>query len=277
MKKFFLVAALLLVSVFAFAQKPVRFGVYLGEATPFGDMGNGEIKKTIEHPLGDLTTWALTDINGKDGFADYGFNVGFDVTLALPVEGLGIFGGLDFFYNSNQSALGDCLDEYAYNDVTHNVFVSKVTYTKPNFMNIPILFGVNYAHNFNRIVGIWCEAGIGPNFRLISGYEKQTEYNSVINYILPNGEIVRTIEEKTGVNYKSAVTLGFKIGAGAMLWDRMSIGLDFYSLGSAKVEGTGVFELDGKDYADVYYADKNFNGKNAISASELVVRVGYHF
>lgn len=277
MKKFFLVAALLLVSVFAFAQKPVRFGVYLGEATPFGDMGNGEIKKTIEPPLGDLTTWALTDINGKDGFADYGFNVGFDVTFTLPVDGLGVFGGIDFFFNSNQSALDDCLADYSRYDISHSSVISDVKYTTPYFMNIPILFGVNYVHNFNRIVGVWGEAGIGPNFRLISGYEMKREFNTPVNILFPNGEIVTTIEETKGIEYKSAVTLGFKIGAGVMLWNRMSIGLDFYSLGSAIIEGTGIYELGGEDYANWYYADKNFKGNNAISASELVVRVGYHF
>ena len=58
MKKFTLITALMLLSVFAFAQKPVRFGVYLGEATPLGAMGSGEIKKTVEYPLGDLSKWA---------------------------------------------------------------------------------------------------------------------------------------------------------------------------------------------------------------------------
>ena len=277
MKKFTLVVALMLVSVIAFAQKPVKFGVYLGEATPLGAMGSGEIKKTVEYPLGDLTNWALVDINGKDGFADYGVNVGFDVTVSLPVEGLGVFGGIDFFYNSNKSALADCLEDYSKDEVVHTSYVSEVKYTKPNFMNIPILFGVNYIHNFNNIVGIWGEAGVGPNFRFISRYEKKREFNTAMTVLLPDGEAVTAIEETKGITYKSAVTLGFKVGAGVMLWNRMSIGLDFYSLGSAKIEGTGIYELGGTDYSDKYYSDKNFKGKNSISASELVVRVGYHF
>lgn len=108
MKKFTLLTCLVLLSVFAFAQKPVRFGVYLGEATPFGDMANGTAKKTTEFPLGDLSKWALDNIKeGTDGYAGIGFNLGFDVTVALPVEGLGVFGGIDFFINSNKSALSD--------------------------------------------------------------------------------------------------------------------------------------------------------------------------
>lgn len=278
MKKFTLVAALLLISVFAFAQKPVRFGVYLGEATPLGDMGNGTAKKTTEYPLGDLTKWALDNIKeGTDGYAGIGFNVGFDVTVALPVEGLGVFGGIDFFFNTNNSALNDALDEYAKNEVKVLDYVSEVKYTKPHFINIPILFGLNYLHNFNNIVGIWGEAGVGPNFRLISRYEKTTDYNRAVDVMLPDGEIVTCIEKRTGATYKSAVTLGFKLGAGVMLWDRMSIGLDYYYLGSAKIEATAIYELGGTDYADKVYTSKTVKGDNAISAGEFAVRVGYHF
>jgi hypothetical protein len=278
MKKFTLVTCLVLMSVFAFAQKPVRFGVYLGEATPFGNMGNGTAKKTTQYPLGDLSKWALDNIKeGTEGYAGMGFNVGFDVTVALPVEGLGVFGGIDFFFNTNNSALRDCLDEYAKNEVKVLDYVSEVKYTKPNFMNIPILFGLNYLHNFNNIVGIWGEAGIGPNFRLISRYEKVREFNTAMSITLPDGEVVTCIQEVRGAKYKSAVTLGFKLGAGVMLWNRMSIGLDFYYLGSAKIEATGIYELGGEDYADKLYTSKTIKGDNAISASELAVRVGYHF
>jgi hypothetical protein len=278
MKKFTLVTCMVLLSVIAFAQKPVRFGVYVGEATPLGDMGNGTAKKTTEYPLGDLSKWALSNIKeGTDGYAGIGFNVGFDVTVSLPVEGLGVFGGIDFFFNTNKSALTDCLEEYAKNEVKVLDYVSEVNYTKPNFMNIPILFGVNYLHNFNNIVGIWGEAGVGPNFRLISTYAKVREFNTAMTIMLPDGEVVTCIQERSGAKYKSACTFGFKIGAGVMLWNRMSIGLDYYNLGKAPIEATGIYELGGTDYADKYYTSKTIKGDNAISASELVVRVGYHF
>ena len=56
-----------------------------------------------------------------------------------------------------------------------------------------------------------------------------------------------------------------------MMWDRMSIVLDYYSLGSAKIKGTAKGEYNNTTI------ENNFTGKNDISASELVVRVGYHF
>lgn len=277
MKKFTIVAFLMFLSVIAFAQKPVRFGVYLGEATPLGDLGQGEIKKTTDDPNGELAIlkWALASEDGKQGFAGVGFNIGFDMTVALPVEGLGVFGGIDFFYNSYKSDLNKYFDDLAAREKKLDG-VSDVKFNKPKIMNIPILFGINYLHNFNNKVGVWGEIGVGPNFRLISKYERKTTYDIVAHQII-DGEDITFIERTQGMDYKSAVTLGFKLGAGVMLWDRMSIGLDFYALGSAPVEGTHIYELGGEDYADKVYANKNFKGKNSMSESELVVRVGYHF
>ena len=258
MKKFTLVAALLLVSVLAFAQKPVKFGVYVGYAAPFGQMGEGdEIPTSGVNAFQGLEKYALFNEDGKQGYAGMGFDLGFDVTVALPVEGLGVFGGLDFFYNSNSSYIKDAYEAMTTYMVAHST-VSEYNYTLPNFMNIPILFGVNYQHNFNHIVGLFCEAGVGPNFRVISSCETTQKYIG-----LP--------DDKTTLSYDAATTLGFKVGAGVMMWDKMSIVADFYSLGSAKIEGTEKTESDNVS------VEHNFKGKNAISASEFVVRVGYHF
>ena len=77
------------------------------------------------------------------------------------------------------------------------------------------------------------------------------------------------------MDYDAATTLGFKIGGGVMLWNRMSIGLDYYSLGSAKISGK--YELKEGSHVIPTYADDKFKGENDIYSGELVVRVGYHF
>ena len=259
MKKFTLVVALMLVSVFAFAQKPVKFGVYVGYAIPMGNMGQGdEIKTSGVNAFSGMDNYALMFETGKQGYADMGFGVGFDVTVALPVEGLGIFGGLDFIYNTNSSYITDAYNEWGKAYVALNPLCSEYKFVAPNFMNIPVLFGVNYQYNFNNIVGLFCEAGVGPNFRVISSGEETFKY-------------IGAEDEKITYSYDSATTLGFKIGAGVMMWDKMSIVLDYYSLGSAKIKGTAKGEYNNTTI------ENNFTGKNDISASELVVRVGYHF
>ena len=258
MKKITLVTFLMFLSVIAFAQKPVKFGVYLGGAAPLGNMGESStIDKTSLFPL---KNYVFANEEATQGFAGAGVGLGFDVTIALPVEGLGVFGGLDFIYNSTNSDLVKYLDDQK-KEIEKMPGVSSYEYNIPNFMNIPLLFGVNYQHNFNNIIGIFGEAGVGPNFRLISGEETKTEYSS-------------QPDATTHWKYDSNVTLGFKIGAGVMMWDKMSIVLDFYSLGSAKIKGT-LTAKSGDD--DVTPANNKFETKNAISASELVLRVGYHF
>ena len=260
MKKFTLVVALMLVSVFAFAQKPVKFGSYFGYAAPMGDMGQAdEIKTSGINAFEGLNNYALMYETGKQGYASVGFNLGFDVTITLPVEGLGVFGGVDFFYNTNSTNITDAYDSWGkYWVMLDPLYRSDYKFTAPNFMNIPILFGANYQYDFNNIVGLFCEAGVGPNFRVISDGVETFEY-------------VGAPEEKITCSYDAATTLAFKVGAGVMMWDRMSIVLDYYSLGSSKIKGTVKSEYNGTTVSN------SFTGKNDISASELVVRVGYHF
>lgn len=271
MKKITLVAVLMFLSVIAFAQKPVRFAVYVGQATPLGDFGRGdEIRKTTDNPLGDITRYAFLYEEGTQGYAGIGFNTGFDVTVALPVKGLGVFGGLDFFINANNSNIKSYFDDWQ-KQIEKEVGITSASFNLPNVINIPILFGVNYLHNFNNIIGIWGEAGIGPNFRLITDFTTEIKYTAL--QVGPEGNYDKITER---YDYKGATTLGFKIGAGAMLWNRMSIGLDFYSLGSATVEGEYEYKM-GDKVVELTAKDDDFKGKNKISASELVVRVGYHF
>ena len=249
----------MLVSVFAFAQKPVKFGVYVGYAAPMGDMGQAdEIKTSGVNAFSDLDKYALMFETGKQGYASFGVNLGFDVTVNLPVEGLGVFGGVDFFYNTNSSNITDAYADWGKLWVATSPINADYNFVAPNFMNIPILFGVNYQYNFNHIVGIFGEAGVGPNFRMISDGEETFKYYGFD-------------DEKITYSYDSATTLGFKIGAGVMMWDKMSIVLDYYSLGSAKIKGTAKGEYGNTSVSNT------FTGKNDISASELVVRVGYHF
>ncbi|MCR5037124.1 MAG: hypothetical protein K6A73_07360 [Bacteroidales bacterium] len=271
MKKFTLVTCLVLMSVFAFAQKPVRFGVYLGEATPVGALGQGDaIKKTTEFPLGDISKYALLNEKGDQGYAGIGGNIGFDVTVSLPA-GFGVFGGIDIFVNANNSDIRSYFNDWE-KQIEKEIGITSAKFNLPNVWNIPILFGVNYLHNFNNIVGIWGEAGIGPNFRLISNFNTEINYTALqTDPVTGNTYDKETVE----MDYDAATTLGFKIGGGVMLWNRMSIGLDYYSLGSAKVNGK--YELKQGDKVIPIYADNKFKGQDDIYSGELVVRVGYHF
>lgn len=264
MKKFTLVAFLVFLSIVVFAQKPVRFGVYVGEANPMGNIADGEkLDKTVLAPYRDFSKWAFLCETASQGYVGVGGSVGFDVTYVLPVKGLGVFCGIDYFLNTFQSEITDAYSNWQTEEEKLSG-VKSFDYSLPYFMNLPILLGVNYQYNFNNIVGIFGEAAVGPNFRLVSDYQTKKEYANSFP------------TETTKIEYDAATTLGFKVGAGVMMWDKMSIVLDFYSLGSAKLEGKYSCESNSDDKGKVTI-EKDFKGENALSASELVVRVGYHF
>jgi len=145
-------------------------------------------------------------------------------------------------------------------------------------MNVPVLFGLNYRYDFNDKIGIFAEAGIGPNIRFISKFGIKC-VSSEEQYAYIDNKEVKFTEYKEILKYKTAVTFGFKAGLGIMICDCFSISVDYYGLGSAKVKGTGHLYLDGDDYTDKYYdnTDNKFKGKKSISNSEIALRLGYHF
>ena len=254
MKKFTFVAFLMLLSVLAFAQKPVRFGVYVSGMAPMGDLGEGD--KINEKEVNPLKHYALWSENGNQGYADIGAGIGFDVTLPIA-KGIGVFASADMFYNSNKSDLKDYFEENS-KDVVAYTNAEKYKYNLSNFINIPLFIGVSYTLDYEKNFTFYAEAATGPNFRVITDFKDETTYN--------DGSV-----EKFTVDYDTATTFGFKFGAGVLMWNRMSVVLDYYSLGSAKISGTS--SIKGGNAT----IENNFKGTTELSSSELVLRVGYHF
>lgn len=254
MKKFTFVAFLMLLSVIAFAQRPVRFGVYVNGISPMGDLGAGD--KINKNDASPLCNYALMDEDGSQGYADIGGGFGFDVTLPIA-KGIGVFAGADMFYNSNKSELKDFFEETS-QDYVAIPGIKSFSYTLSNFVNIPLFIGMSYILNYENNFTFFAEAATGPNFRFITDYKTETKHD--------NGD-----ESKNTIEYNYATTFGFKFGAGVMMWNRMSIVLDYYSLGSAKVSGTDSDKVGSTTY------EYKFDGKKDLYSSELVLRVGYHF
>ena len=252
MKRFTFAAFLMLLSVIAFGQKTVDFAVYLNGAVPMGDLGAGDRIKNY-----DTRDYALLSDEGRQGYADYGGGLGLDVTFHLP-KGFGILAGCDYFANLNKSEIKDCFDDWK--DEVEETPGASYSYKLPVVMNIPLYIGVNYTANRDKNFTFYAEAATGPNFRLISDFKEEYKYDDNLM-----DDVTETVD------YKSATTFAFKFGAGVLMWNRMSIVLDYYSLGSAKVEGTGTTKIGAVSH------DESFKGKKNLKSSELVLRVGYHF
>lgn len=271
-KKLTLLAFLAVLGTSAFAQ--ISYGFYAGATSPMGDLGQ---TKTISgaDDLDNIYNWCLFDADGKYGFAGIGFNVGFDMALQIPnVQGLSAIASFDIMYNNSNSDITTYFEEYP---KSANIFgvAFGVSSKAPQWLNFPLLFGVSYKYDLGSAFGIFCEAALGPNFRKISTLEFTEDYFGTVYYMIGVLNIPVTKKEVV-YDYDLAVTFGFKVGAGIMLWnDRISLGVDYYSLGSSKIKGKSKIKLDGKDYTTEIGG--HFEGNNSISSSELVFRVGYHF
>ena len=267
-KKILLIAVMMLTSIGAFAQ--TQFSIYAGGAFPMGKFKEGELKNK------EPNKWVLMEEKGTNGFAGIGFNVGMDLMFPIAsVDGLGIIVGADFFYNGYNSELKDWFNDLSDNDDDDDdKDGSEITVShKPRFMNIPLMVGARYNYEINDGFGIFAEAGVGANLRMISSFKMDYSYS----YYDPYYGYVEG-EESRELTYNKAVTFSFKLGAGVMFAEHFSVGLDYYALGSAKVTGKIKSSSDSDD-DDYYKGDdsEKFKGKNAFSCSELVLRIGYHF
>lgn len=251
MKKFTFIAFLMLLAVSAFAQKRVGFGVYVSGAMPMGDLGAGD---KIKHY--DFTDYALISEDGRQGYAGVGAGLGFDMNVYVA-NGFGVTLGFDIFGNTNKDEIKDAFQDLK--DDAEDVPGVSFEYTLPFITNIPVFLGVNYVLNYDNNFTFTAEAATGPNFRVINKAKTELTYDN------DQDDVYYTYD------YKTATTFGFKVGAGVLMWQRMSIVLDYYSLGSARVEGTVTGKIGSVSN------DESFKGKKAMSASELVLRVGYHF
>lgn len=210
-----IIAAILM---FAGSQLFAQTNIYLNlsGAIPSGNFADGDIDYR-DGQIYDID-WGLLD-DDTEGGAGIGFNVGLKFNIATGINGLRAMITLDGIYNGLNSDLreyfSDRIDdgEDAYKDFA---------LSSPKYINIPVMAGVNYTYNFNNKFGLFAEAGLGPNLRIITNYYSYVETT--------NQKITSTIE------YDPKISLAYQVGAGIELSRRITIGIDYYNLGSAKVK-----------------------------------------
>lgn len=83
---------------------------------------------------------------------------------------------------------------------------------------------------------------------------------------------------KLEYKYDNAITFAYQFGVG-ILFDKVSVGLHYYNLGSAKIKGEGSVTYR---YNDIYGGNDSEYEKASLkwkklSTSMLALRIGYHF
>lgn len=247
--KVLMLAVVLFASGNLFAQTNVYLN--LGGALPLGDFADSDDDKGC----------ALINEKMDEGGAGFGLNAGLKLKFGVGVKGLGVIATFDGIYNGLNSEMRDFFEDFE-DELDEDA--DSYTFRKPKYINIPLMVGANYTYNINSKFGVYGEFASGFNVRLISDlfmeYEEETSY----------GDYELSID----YNYKPAVSFAYQMGAGIELANRITIGMSYYNLGKAKVEGK-IKEKVSYD-GDSDSESENFKGKR-VTPSMLMLRVGFKF
>ena len=193
MKKTFTILVALLLGISASFGQKSGLSVQLGGILP-----THEFKATPSLVIPGINSF------GNNGGAMFGASFGLKYTYAFyntPLEdsGLGIFLSADAMWNALNKDIRTTYDN--------------VSCTKPMYINVPILAGINYTLNFGNAFGIWVEGGIGAD----------------LFFKTPEGWKDNLTEYKMGADFAA------QVGAGILLGRTVSLGAHYYWLGSQDV------------------------------------------
>jgi len=186
-----------------------------------------------------------------DHRASTGINVGIKGKIPLQVDGLGIFISGDFIFNWFSG-------EIFYGDEGVKVDVKKT----PGFINVPLFVGLNYKYSVSQMFAVWCEGGLGANFRKITNEEASYTFTDHYHY----GNYTMT----TKAEYDLGTSFAGQIGGGIMINDIFSIGLHYYGMGESKIKAKFT------SYSSTWGTHTE-SGEFKITQNCFMVRLGFHF
>lgn len=208
----FALAVLMIMGGQAMAQ--TRGALFLGASFPMKDFADFD----------EVSDFALAS-NDNNAAAAIGFNAGLKWYFNVGVQGLGVMLSVDGMYNGLNA---DAKTFYKERQEFLDNLGSNVSVTKPAYINVPAMLGLNYIYRINPSFGIYAEAGAGGNARFITNY--QESYTPIIG-----GKQTATVD------YETTFSFAWQVGAGIEVAKNLVIGCSFYNLGNAivKAEKTG--------------------------------------
>jgi len=210
--KMFAVAVLLIMGGQAMAQ--TRGAFFLSATFPMKDYADFD----------GISDFALAS-NDDNAAAAIGFGAALKWYYNVGVKGLGVMLSVDGIYNGLNA---DAKEYYKNRQNFLDTFGTNAIVTRPAYIHVPAMLGMNYIYRINPNFGVYAEAGAGGNVRFITNYKES---------FIP---IVGGKQSAT-VNYKTTFSFAWQVGAGIEVAKNLVIGCSFYDLGKAEVsyEKTG--------------------------------------
>ncbi len=182
----------------------------------------------------------LSDFGSEDPNNDYaggaatGISAGFQYIYPITETGLGIIAGLDMHYNSVSKSVQDDIKSY-FNSM--GIYNAEFTFYK--HINIPVSAGLNYTYKADDRLSVFANAGLTLNFYKMT-------------------DMVITVDtQDVTTSFDAASSVGFKIGGGILLNNRISLAVDYWGLGNHEITGEmssgGQTEnINGKQKVDIF-------------------------
>lgn len=258
MKKIVIAISILMMSISCgeiFAQKD-GFSLHLSGVFPNGDFGD----------VGYTSIGSSPSTTSIGGAASTGFGLGVKYQRSISlIKNLRGHVEADIMYNPLQGEMKDVIEEEILPGVellSNSVSISK-------YLNIPLMTGLNYSFDLAEKIKLYGELGVGLNVRLITKTSAEYEYEYPYWDSETGEETTRIAKDKDKYKFNQAVSFAYQVGVGVLLSEKLSVGLNYYNLGSAKVKGTYTTSSGRERNLDI-------NGIS-ISTSMLTLKVGYHF
>lgn len=254
--KVFALAALMIMGGQAMAQ--TRGTMFLSGAFPLKDYADFE----------GFDDFALTslDPDDDDAGAGIGFNVGLKWYFNVGVQGLGVMLSVDGIYNGPN---GDLKTAYRNNEsqAGNQWLGGSFSYNStPKYINVPAMLGLNYIYRFNPNFGLYVEAGAGGNARFITAMET----------VGKNTTLGVETQVTTTQKYDTRFSFAYQVGAGIEVAKNLVVGVSFYDLGQAKVQGERTVKT--KTLNDnVTNTNTSFEEYGQVHPVMIMGRIGFSF
>ena len=216
---------------------------------------HGALMLGASFPMGNYSNFNSADFalatSGNNAGAAIGFNAGLRWYFNVGVKGLNVMLSVDGMYNGLNATAKEF---YKDRQSSLDVFGSDVEITKPCYINVPAMLGVNYTYYFNSNLGIFAEAGAGVDARFTTAYHEK--YSILSQKLFSN------------VKYNIGFGFAWQVGIGLEVAKNLIIGGSYYNLGKAPVTAEKV--------GDIVLTPLPAEGAY-ITPSMILARVGFRF
>ena len=224
----------------------------LGLNIPLGSFGNKD------------NTCALFNNTSTQGGANLGANLGFKFINDTKVNGLGIMFSIEGMYNELHKDIN--VESYLHTAIPEVIGLD-VKIKNPRYINMPILFGLNYNYDISRAMGIYAEGGAGINARFLVPCKMNA-----------TGEVLGIKTDYSyEYHYTPKIAFAFQFGGGIVIKKALTLGVHYYNLGTSIVSGYTNSHIKVSSSSQSFTEKKDFSyDDEGLSTSMLIVRLGIH-